>query len=218
MRRFIYSIRKDIILQKKYILYLLPILTVAIIFISQKLQQPVGDFMSFLLVEFFGIHILFNGLALLEDNEYGRTSLIISPYCRDAIVVGRYLFLLIVFLSIMLIYILVSIITNFLNFYPVGYLNGMVLSITSIFISIWIGINLSLYYKMGYKKMKVIGNVLIFLSPFILPVMTEKLSHSPLVSKIDSFKSLSFLFICMALIIYLGSCIYSLKVFERRDL
>ncbi|QQY79626.1 ABC-2 transporter permease [Keratinibaculum paraultunense] len=105
MRRLIFSIRKDIILQKKYIIYLLPILTVAIIFINHNLQQPINDFMSFLLVEFFGIHILFNGLALLEDNEYERTYLIISPYCRDAIVIGRYLFLLIAFISIMLIYI-----------------------------------------------------------------------------------------------------------------
>ncbi|QQY80897.1 ABC-2 transporter permease [Keratinibaculum paraultunense] len=113
---------------------------------------------------------------------------------------------------------LISIITNYLNFYPVGYLNGTILSITSIFISMWFGINLSLYYKIGYKKMKVIGNLFIFLSPFLLPVVTQKLSHSSLVSKIDSFKNLSFLFIGMALIIYLGSCIYSLKVFERRDL
>ena len=218
MRRFMYSIRKDIILQKKYILYLLPILTIAIIFLNYKLLQPVGDFMSFLLVEFFGVHILFNGLALLEDNEYGRTSLIIAPYCRDAIVIGRYLFLFIVFLSIVFIYLMISIITNFFNFYPVGYLNGMVLSITSVFISIWAGLNLSLYYKMGYKKMKVIGNVFIFLSPFILPAITQKLSNSPLVSRINSFKNLPFVFICMALTIYLSSCIYSIKVFERRDL
>lgn len=218
MRTYIIAVRKDLILQKKIILLLVPILSVASIFINYKLEGVVGQLMSFFLIELFGLHILFNGLSQLEDNEFGRNALVASPYCRKLFVSGRYMFLALAFISIYILHTLVSFLTNLVGFYSFDHVNIFIVGITLLFVSIWDGLNLTLYYKFGYSKMKLIGNVFIFSMPFILPQITKFFEKNIGVAFTSDTNILSLVMIILAIIVYFISYYLSIKLFSKRDL
>ncbi|HGI0432105.1 TPA: ABC-2 transporter permease [Streptococcus pyogenes] len=218
-RIYLLSVRKDIILQKKYLLILTPLLIIANIFICNKLDGVVGELMGIFLIELFGIHVIFNSLCQAEDNEFGRNALIVSPYSRKGFVLGRYLFIALLFMYIYALNIIASNISNivFLKF-SFQKANLMMLSITALFLSFWNGINLTLYYKFGYSKMKILGNILVFLTPFILPTMTKYIETKINLSINFDPILLIVIFMILSFIMYIVSAMLSLYFFSKRDL
>ncbi|MBF1183325.1 MAG: ABC-2 transporter permease [[Eubacterium] sulci] len=218
MRTYFIAIRKDFILQKKIIFLLIPILSAASIFINYKLEGVVGQLMSFFLVELFGLHILFNSLSQLEDNEFGRNALVASPYCRKLFVLGRYMFLAFVFISIYILHNLVSFLTNLVGFCRFDHATIFIVGITLLFVSIWDSLNLTLYYKFGYSKMKIIGNLFIFSMPFILPQITKFLEKNIGLAFASDTNIIALIMIVLGIIVYFISYNLSVKLFSKRDL
>ncbi|WBW95782.1 ABC-2 transporter permease [Oceanirhabdus sp. W0125-5] len=158
-------VKKDFVLAKKYLLVSF-IFTVGIpLFITTKINFNTGGFLEFFITVIYIEYMLFNTVSMSEDKYKGSALLCTTPYTRNRLVKAKYLFILVIFLSIYIIYTITAILA------PLSIANlsivtvGRVLLITSIF---W-GILIPIQYQFGYEKTKYIGFCFIFISPFVVP-------------------------------------------------
>ncbi|MEQ2528436.1 ABC-2 transporter permease [Bacillaceae bacterium CLA-AA-H227] len=162
-------VKKDFILAKKYLLFMLIFAVIGPIFIYSKLGFDNGSFTSFLITVLFTEYILFNMVSMQEDKYRGSALLCTTPHTRNGVIKAKYLFILVIFIGCFLLFNLAVAIGFFtglarLNIYSIG--------IALLIISVFFGILIPIQTKFGYEKTKYIFFIL-FLTPFILPTIIE---------------------------------------------
>ncbi len=163
-------VKKDLILAKKYILFMLVFAVVGPIFIYTKLGFSNGSFVSFLITLLFIEYILFNTISLQEDKYKGLALLCTTPHKRKGVIIAKYLLLLVIFIVSFLLYNLAA---------AIGASSGLTgldafsVGIALLVISIFFGILIPVQTKFGYEKTKYIFFIIIFLTPFMMPSVIE---------------------------------------------
>jgi hypothetical protein len=214
----LHLVKKDFILAKKYLLFMLIFTVVGPIFIYSRLGFNNGSFASFLITVLFTEYILFNMVALQEDKYRGSVLLCTTPHTRNGVIKAKYLFILVIFICCYLLFNLATIIAG---------ASGLTrLNITStgtvlLIISIFFGILIPIQTQFGYEKTKYIFFIMIFFTPFVLPAMIEWYQSSniqmgfnlPLSKEIKAW-------IPFVLSILFGfiSMIISIRIFSRKNL
>lgn len=165
-----YLVKKDFILAKKYLLFMLIFAVVGPIFIYSRLGFSNGSFISFLITSLFVEYILFNMVSMQEDKYRGSALLCTTPHTRNGVIKAKYLFVLVIFIGCFLLFNLAAAIGSStgltrLNIYSIG--------IALLIISVFFGILIPIQTKFGYEKTKYIFFIIIFLTPFILPAIIE---------------------------------------------
>ncbi|MGN7300767.1 ABC-2 transporter permease, partial [Bacillus sp. HNG] len=163
-------VKKDFILAKKYLLFMLIFAVIGPIFIYSKLGFDNGSFTSFLITVLFTEYILFNMVSMQEDKYRGSALLCTTPHTRNGVIKAKYLFILVIFIGCFLLFnlaVAIGFSTGLarLNIYSIG--------IALLIISVFFGILIPIQTKFGYEKTKYIFFILIFLTPFILPTIIE---------------------------------------------
>lgn len=163
-------VKKDFILAKKYLLFMLVFAVIGPIFIYLKLGFDNGSFTSFLITVLFTEYILFNMVSMQEDKYRGSALLCTTPHTRNGVIKAKYLFILVIFIGCFLLFnlaVAIGFSTGLarLNIYSIG--------IAILIISVFFGILIPVQTKFGYEKTKYIFFILIFLTPFILPTIIE---------------------------------------------
>ena len=217
MNRYFVAIRKDFILVKKFLPSLLGILLIFSAFMNSQLNVPIKDYLIFLLIEIFGVQLLFNYLSQLEDGEFGRNALIASPYGRKLYITSRYLFIAISFALIYVVYCVGSVLTKILNYYPYNLPDIHAVVMVMFVLSLWITINLLVYYRFGYAKMRIFSTIVMFLLPFAISIAVKEYSFNFNFLSLEQGTTFAILVI-LSILIYLVSMFVSIKLFEKRDL
>ncbi|KOP81335.1 ABC-2 transporter permease [Cytobacillus solani] len=163
-------VKKDFILAKKYLLFMLVFAVIGPMFIYSKLGFDNGSFTSFLITVLFTEYILFNMVSMQEDKYRGSALLCTTPHTRNGVIKAKYLFVLVIFIGCFLLFnlaVAIGFSTGLarLNIYSIG--------IALLIISVFFGILIPIQTKFGYEKTKYIFFILIFLTPFILPTIIE---------------------------------------------
>jgi ABC-2 type transport system permease protein len=161
---------KDLILAKRYLLFMLVFAVIGPIFIYSRLGFDNGSFTSFLITVLFTEYVLFNMVSLQEDKYKGSALLCTTPHTRNGVIKAKYLFILVIFIGCFLLYNLSTAIAantglTRLNIFSTG--------TTLLVISVFFGILIPIQTKFGYEKTKYIFFIMIFLTPFILPAIIE---------------------------------------------
>lgn len=163
-------VKKDFILAKKYLLFMLVFAVIGPMFIYSKLGFDNGSFTSFLITVLFTEYILFNMVSMQEDKYRGSALLCTTPHTRNGVIKAKYLFVLVIFIGCFLLFNLAVAIGSSTG---LARLNINSIGIALLIISVFFGILIPIQTKFGYEKTKYIFFILIFLTPFILPTIIE---------------------------------------------
>ena len=163
-------VKKDFILAKKYLLFMLIFSVVGPIFIYSKIGFNNGSAVSFLITVLFVEFILYNMTSMSEDKYKGASLICTTPHTRNGVIKAKYLFVLIIFVGCFILYNLATVIgasvgVERLDIASVG--NSLLV------ISIFYGILIPVQIKFGYEKTRFIFFILIFLTPFVLPYIIQ---------------------------------------------
>ncbi|MFJ7929084.1 ABC-2 transporter permease [Peribacillus sp. NPDC096448] len=211
-------VKKDFILVKKYLLFMLVFAVVGPIFIYSKLGFDNGSFTSFLITVLFTEYILFNMVSMQEDKYRGSALLCTTPHTRNGVIKAKYLFVLVIFIGCFLLFNLAAAIGSSTG---LARLNINSIGIALLIISVFFGILIPIQTKFGYEKTKYIFFILIFLTPFILPTIIEWYQsmnfninfHLPLPQTVMVWMPF-----VISIFIILISMIISIKIFSKKNL
>lgn len=214
----LHLVKKDLILAKKYLLFMLVFSVVGPIFIYSKLGFNNGSFTSFLITILFTEYILFNMVSLQEDKYKGSALLCTTPHTRNGVIKAKYLFILVIFIGCFLLYNLsIAIAANTgltrLNIYSAG--------TALLVISVFFGVLIPVQTKFGYEKTKYIFFIMIFLTPFILPTIIEWYQSTGITINFNlpipqSIKD--WIPFVLAILVGLFSMIISIRIFSKKNL
>ncbi|WP_100488340.1 ABC-2 transporter permease [Sporolactobacillus pectinivorans] len=210
-------VKKDFILIKKYLAFLVLFAAIAPVYMSQSLAPGSDHSILFFLVVFVLEYVLFFQIARYEVQYRGSAYLCATPYTRNAYVEAKYLFILLVFIGVTLIQIVTSL------FVP-SMAEGITLQslgITLLILSLSFGIIIPALFKFGYDKLKFVLYFMIILTPFLLTPLVRWYQSSgislsvplPIPQTIRTF-----LLYFIALLICFVSMFISIKIYEKKDL
>lgn len=210
-------VKKDFILAKKYLLFLLIFTIGAPIFITSKMTYGNEGFLSFFITALFGEHMLFNTISMSEDKSKGSSLLCATPYTRNVLVKAKYVFILVSFICTYIIYTL----TTFIPALGVVRLNIFDFGISLLIITIYFAIIIPLRYQFGYEKTRYISSAFIFISPFAVPSVIKWLQSKNINFQItlpfpQIFQDL--LPCLLGIIIAFASMIISTHIYSKKNL
>ncbi len=161
-------IKKDVLIVKKYVLIMLAAAVLIPPFMLWRAPQYTG-ILGFMLSVIFCVFILLQYVSLKEYQfPKAATLLCATPYSRRMIVLSKYIFCMVTYLTCCVIYGIETFIVPGLGSCDIK-LFVLMFFITSVFI----GIYLPAQYKLGYEKTKFAFVVVIMASPFILPQLMK---------------------------------------------
>ena len=168
-------VKKDLLLTKKYLLFMMIFAFVAPFIISAKLGLSNDGFVSLLITVLFTEYILFNSVSMLEDKSKGAALLSTTPYKRDGVIKAKYLLVLIIFLGCLILYALATYLGIWVDLQKLSIAQiGTIMLILSVFFGILIPVQV----KFGYEKTKFIGFLIVFLTPFVMPHIIKWMENS----------------------------------------
>ncbi|MFK9095270.1 ABC-2 transporter permease [Bacillus salipaludis] len=214
----LHLIKKDLILAKKYLLFMLIFAVVGPIFIYSRLGFDNGSFTSFLITVLFVEYIIYNMVSMQEDKYRGSALLCTTPHTRNGVIKAKYLFIFVIFIGCFLLYNLVAAIGASTGLTRLSINNvGIVLLIISVFF----GILIPVQTKFGYEKTKYIFFIIIFLTPFILPAIIEWVQSTGININYDLAISQSinaWIPFVIAVLIGVISMMISIQIFSKKNL
>ncbi|MBG9791829.1 hypothetical protein ABD76_04665 [Paenibacillus dendritiformis] len=164
----LHLVKKDFLLAKKHLAFMLAVAFVLPVFISSKLPVA-GSFLAFFISWLYFVYLLFNTVSMMEYKYKGAALLCATPYTRQALVKAKYLFIGILFAACFLIYTIAALILpSNLELLSAASFAGSFLLFSLIF-----GILLPFQYHFGYEKSKYVFMIFVFLTPFVSPVIVR---------------------------------------------
>lgn len=156
-------VKKDFILAKKYLLFMLLFAAGAPLYLETQTHSISGGLLGFLITILFVQYMMFNTVSMAEDKFKGFALLSATPYTRSTLVKARYLYILVIFLGCYIIYTITA------GFFPtiLPMLSISAIGISLLILAIYFGIIVPLQYRFGYEKVRYISFFAIFITPFV---------------------------------------------------
>lgn len=167
-------VKKDFILAKKYLLFILMAAIGMPVFIHTRIGYMSGGFLDFVITVLLVVYLLFNTVSMAEDKYRGAALLCATPYTRNAVVKAKYLFILIVFLCCYILYAIIAWIVPI----DMKMLDISTVGISLLVTAMYFGVMIPVQYRFGYEKTKYISNSLIFITPFVFPTIIKQLQSN----------------------------------------
>lgn len=210
----LHLVKKDILLVKKYLLFMLLVVIAFPLFIMARNPEFLG-FNTFLISVIFTEFMLYQYVSIAEMKYLKATALLCgTPYSRSMLIKARYAFLLLIFTYCYVAYTVLAL------FVPkVEYLT-LLSTLTALLIStILFGVYTPIQYKLGYERTKYFFSIVIVATPFILPA----LSNVDIRLDFIELSAMSMLAKCLILIVAVIailciSLIVSIKIYSKKDL
>lgn len=206
-------IKKDVLIIKKYVLIMFAAAVLIPPFMLWRAPQYTGV-LGFMLSVVFCVFMLLQYVSMKEYQfPKAATLLCATPYSRRMIVLSKYIFCMVTYLSCCVIYGIETFIIPGLGSCDIK-LFILMFFLTSVFI----GIYLPVQYKLGYEKTKFAFVVVIMAFPFILPQLMKmenvNLDFLSLFSPFLAYGGITLL----SLGIYIVSTFLSMRFYSSVDL
>ncbi len=212
----IHLIKKDILLIKNYLI-LFPIFSIAIsLFVSSKITLAGMDYLGLLISEVLITFIFYGSVSIKEQKTKGSILICTTPYTRKLFVISKYLFILTLFVSCLLIYVL----TSFFNFTHLPPVTITSVGISLLIIAIYFGISIPLEFKFGYDATRYITVIAVMSSTFLLPLILKWLAENNIDLgnlHIPTFMGQIVLYVT-SFVIYYVSIVVSINIYSRKNL
>lgn len=210
----LHLVKKDILLVKKYLLFMLLVVIAFPLFIMARNPEFLG-FNTFLISVIFTEFMLYQYVSIAEMKYPKATALLCgTPYSRSMLIKARYAFLLLIFTYCYVAYTVLAL------FVPkVEYLTLLSILTALLISTILFGVYTPIQYKLGYERTKYFFSIVIVATPFILPA----LSNVDIRLDFIELSAMSLLTKCLILIVAVIailciSLIVSIKIYSKKDL
>jgi hypothetical protein len=209
-------LKKDFILTKKYLIFLLIYAVgMPIVFTLEETQFKGPS--TFIYIVMLLEYMMLSTAWTSEEKNKGSMLLCTTPYTRKALVKEKYLFVLVVFILNFIIY------TATALFLPIGMekLSILEVGIALLISAIVFGVYIPILYKYGLQKTRYIGMIILFATIFGLPKLLNwmSLNHISINFNISNMSMISNSVIyLLALFIGLISMYISMGVYAKKDL
>ncbi|MFA9380825.1 MAG: ABC-2 transporter permease [Acetanaerobacterium sp.] len=162
----LHLVKKDFLLVKKYVLFMLLFTLAFPLFILWRAPVFIG-FVSFLFTAFFTEFILCQAVSLLAA-KYPKTDALLcaAPYSRSCIVKAKYACFLLIFVLCCLVYSIVSLVIP-----AIGVLNVSTVLLVLLLCAIPYSIYMPFQFKLGFEKTKFAFMIIIFGLSFGTPLI-----------------------------------------------
>lgn len=159
-------VKKDFLLVKKYVLFMLLFTLAFPLFILWRAPVFVG-FVSFLFTAIFTEFMLCQAVSQIEA-KYPKTDALLcaAPYSRSCIVKAKYAFFLLIFVLCCLVYSIVSLVIP-----SVGVLNASTILLVLLLCAIPYSIYMPFQFKLGFEKTKFAFMIILFVLSFGMPAI-----------------------------------------------
>lgn len=160
-------IKKDLLLMKKYILFMLALTIILPLFVVWRLPSY-ASFAGFILCSVY-VEFMFFMLLCQKEAVYPKAEavLCISPYKRESLVHGKYTLFVLIFIYCFIIYELEAVIFPVLCT-PFSYLS-LIFLINALFFSIYIPFQ----YKFGFERCKFGFMIILLATSFLFPTIMK---------------------------------------------
>lgn len=209
-------IKKDLLLMKKYVLFMLALTVILPLFVVWRLPSHaslIGFILCSVYVEFMFFMLLCQKEALYPKAE---AVLCISPYKRASLVQGKYLLFLLIFIYCFIIYELETMIFPVL-YTPFSYL-AVIFLINALFFSIYIPFQ----YKFGFERCKFGFMIILLGTSFLFPTVLKTISEQKLInfSIISSVPDILLVIglLCTGIAALTASMFISIRIFKTKAL
>lgn len=206
-------VKKDILLVKKYILITMIMPIVIPLLIMWRSPEFLG-FVAFLTSAIFVEFMVFQYVSMAEV-KYPKANALLcaTPYPRRAIVVARYIFLLLGFVYCVLAYSILALISPQIMFLSLSNILTVLFILTTL-----LGIYAPIQYKFGFEKTKYFFTIVIVATPFWssslrnlgVSLDSSWLSNMPLLLW-------GLIMITMSILIFSVSMIASIKIYGKKE-
>lgn len=213
-------VKKDFILAKKYLWFMLIFAVIGPIFIYSRTGFNNGSAISFFITVLFVEFILYNMTSMAEEKYKGAALLCTTPHTRNGVIKAKYLFVLVIFIGCFILYNLATVIGASVG---IERLNTSSIGASLLIISIFYGILIPVQIKFGYEKTRFIFFIVIFLTPFVLPYIIQYYQSANLYvnfhveATVPKILNDWFTFV-LSLIIGLISMLISTHIFSKKNL
>ena len=185
MKKYLSLILKDFILLKNYLLFtVLIIIGMPLLFLPVVSSVETG-IAGFTISYMFTLYTTAQSLAYYEA-KFGKAECILNsaPYSKHAIVISRYIFLLIIYVVTLLVYQIMSLVIPQLNI--ISFAEAAVALLIGNFL---MGILQPLTYKFGIGKMRYLNVIVMIGAGITFPYLVKAISGGNII--FDFFKNIS---------------------------
>lgn len=209
MKKFFSLLLKDLILMKNYVIF-----TAVIIVVMPLLFLGLGV-AAFAITYMLALYTTMQSLAYYEAKyKNAETALNSTPYSRQAIVISRYVFLLLVYAVTLLIYTLMSLVIPQCETPTVTAALAVLLMG-----SLLTGVLMPLNYKFGVAKTRYISIIAVAALGFTLPLVASDNGGELMFDFINRLSPIliSLLSLLLSVIISVVSAVISIAIYKKKD-
>lgn len=217
MKTVLVLLKKDIMLDKKYLLITVFIAFGIPIFIAKSLSGvniPGGTgFIGLLLSSFYGYFMMFSKIGLIEEKYHAEEYILLTPVSRQAVVLSKYLMVIFIFVLNVLGYVLDSLFLEMLD--PIHFSS---ISVVLLLNCLFMGVYIPLEFKIGYENIKYLLMVAIIAIPFGAGGIGKAVNNEIAIKLVEVIKTLTPYFSLIAVMILLLSFFLAKMIYEKKDI
>ncbi len=217
MKKVLLLIKKDILLDKMYLLVTILLSFGIPIFIAKSLKDVTGingiDVIALMLSTFYCYFMMFSKIGLIEDKYKSIEYLLLTPISRKMIVISKYSLFVIIFIFSIVGYIIDSLI-----FSDIEATNPASISVVFLIGCIFMGIYIPLELKVGYEKVKFYLMIIVIATPLCVGGIGKVVTED-MVKRINEIVgSLVPYFSIISIVILMGSFFVAKHIYEKKDI
>lgn len=207
-------VKKDFLLVKKYVLIMITMCILLPPYLILRLPEYAG-MMGFIFITIYSVFMLLQYVSL-KETQFPKASAFLCalPYPREAVVLSRYIFCLIIYFVCCLFFGIETLVLPHLGAF--GFTMPVMLFLV---ISLILSIYLPVHYKFGFEKTKIFFIIIIITSSFVFPQLV-KIAGGINLSFLDMLNPAIFLsgVILFSISILVVSAIVSMQIYKKVDL
>jgi hypothetical protein len=218
----IHLLKKDFLLLKKYFILILFIYFLMFIFLFSKISNIS---IVFAIITSISEYFIYSTLTSIEEKDKAYKYLSITPYGRNAIIIGKYILVECVFIFSLLICFFIEILSLSTTQFIIHALNLTHIGLSLLLINLLFAILIPVECIMGYDKSKYILMILFIIIPtWGLGILSNLFSYLKIdinnISKILTNKNyiIDILYYLLSLIIITISSYISIFLYKSKDL
>lgn len=217
MKKVLLLVKKDLFLDKTYLLVTILLSFGIPLFIAKSLKDVMDingiDVIALMLSSFYCYFMMFSKIGLIEDKYKSVEYLLLTPISRKMIVMAKYFLFVIIFIFSIVGYIIDSFI-----FIDIKTTDLATISIVFLIGCIFMGIYIPLELKVGYEKVKFYLMIIVIATPLCVGGIGKSVTEDMVKRVNEIIGTLIPYFSIISILILLASYYVANRIYEKKDI
>ena len=217
MKKVLLLVKKDLFLDKTYLLVTILLSFGIPMFIAKSLKDVMDingiDVIALMLSSFYCYFMMFSKIGLIEDKYKSVEYLLLTPISRKMIVMAKYFLFVIIFIFSIVGYIIDSFI-----FIDIKTTDLATISIVFLIGCIFMGIYIPLELKVGYEKVKFYLMIIVIATPLCVGGIGKSVTEDMVKRVNEIIGTLIPYFSIISILMLFASYYVANRIYEKKDI